>query len=76
MSFGEAGGLVVAPLRSVPGIVFVPGGPAGAHLVRNNSEETARVAMFSSSGARVGAVVYPDSDLVWVWTAATRSTWS
>ena len=30
---------------------------------------TARVAMFSSSGATVGAVVYPDSDLVWVWTA-------
>ena len=26
--------------------------------------------MFSSSGATVGAVVYPDSDLVWVWTAA------
>ena len=25
--------------------------------------------MFSSSGATVGAVVYPDSDLVWVWTA-------
>jgi uncharacterized cupin superfamily protein len=50
-------------------IVFFPAGPAGAHLVRNNSEETARVAMFSSSGARVGAVVYPDSDLVWVWTA-------
>jgi hypothetical protein len=25
--------------------------------------------MFSSSGATVGAVVYPDSDMVWVWTA-------
>src|SRR3954452_20961912 len=50
-------------------IVFFPAGPAGAHLVRNNSEETARVAMFSSSGSTVGAVVYPDSDLVWVWTA-------
>jgi uncharacterized cupin superfamily protein len=50
-------------------IVFFPSGPAGAHLVRNNSDETARVAMFSSSGATVGAVVYPDSDLVWVWTA-------
>jgi hypothetical protein len=36
--------------------------------VRNDSEETARVAMFSSSGATVGAVVYPDSDMVWVWT--------
>jgi hypothetical protein len=24
--------------------------------------------MFSSSAAAVGAVVYPDSDMVWVWT--------
>jgi len=29
-------------------LVFFPAGPAGAHLVRNNSESTARVAMFSS----------------------------
>ena len=50
-------------------LVFFPPGPAGSHLVRNNSESTARVAMFSSSGAAVGAVVYPDSDMVWVWTA-------
>jgi uncharacterized cupin superfamily protein len=50
-------------------VVFFPSGPAGAHLVRNNSESTARVAMFSSSVATVGAVVYPDSDMVWVWTA-------
>jgi uncharacterized cupin superfamily protein len=50
-------------------LVFFPAGPAGAHLVRNNSESTARVAMFSSSIATVGAVVYPDSDMVWVWTA-------
>ena len=38
--------------------VFFPPGPAGAHLVRNDSESTARVAMFSSSGAAVGAVVF------------------
>jgi hypothetical protein len=25
--------------------------------------------MFSSNGAAVCAVVYPDSDLVWMWTA-------
>jgi len=50
-------------------LVFFPPGPAGAHLVRNNSESTARVAMFSSSTATVGAVVYPDADMVWVWTA-------
>jgi uncharacterized cupin superfamily protein len=49
-------------------LVFFPSGPAGAHLVRNNSESTARVAMFSSRAATVGAVVYPDSDMIWVWT--------
>jgi uncharacterized cupin superfamily protein len=48
-------------------IVFFPPGPAGAHHVRNDSESTARVAMFSSSSA-AGAVVYPESDLVWMWT--------
>ena len=49
--------------------VFFPSGPAGAHLLRNNIESLARVAMFSSSVATVGAVVYPDTDMVWVWTA-------
>ncbi len=50
-------------------LVFFPSGPAGAHLVRNKSESTARVAMFSSNSAAAGAVVYPDSDMVWMWTA-------
>jgi uncharacterized cupin superfamily protein len=49
--------------------VFFPAGPAGAHFVVNKGHSPARVAMFSSSGAAVGAVVYPDSDLVWMWTA-------
>jgi uncharacterized cupin superfamily protein len=49
-------------------LVFFPPGPDGAHLVRNNTETTVRVAMFSSSGAAAGAVVYPDTDLVWMWT--------
>ena len=49
-------------------VVFFPSGPAGAHQVRNNSESLARVAMFSSSAGAVGAVVYPDSDMVWLWT--------
>jgi uncharacterized cupin superfamily protein len=48
--------------------VFFPAGPAGAHLVRNTSESTARVAMFSSKAAAAGAVVYPDSDMIWMWT--------
>jgi uncharacterized cupin superfamily protein len=44
-------------------MVFFPPGPTGAHLVRNDSNETARVAMFSSITA-VGVVVYPDSDMI------------
>jgi len=49
-------------------IVFFPSGPAGAHQVRNNNESTARVAMFSSASAAAGAVVYPDTDMIWMWT--------
>jgi uncharacterized cupin superfamily protein len=49
-------------------VVFFPAGPTGAHHVRNNTESVARVALFSSSSAAAGAVVYPDSDMVWVWT--------
>jgi len=48
-------------------LVFFPPGPDGAHQVRNESESTARIAMFSSTSA-AGAVVYPDSDMVWTWT--------
>jgi uncharacterized cupin superfamily protein len=48
--------------------VFFPSGPDGAHLVRNDIDSTARVAMFSSGGAAAGAVVYPDSDMIWIWT--------
>jgi uncharacterized cupin superfamily protein len=49
-------------------LVFFPSGPAGAHLVRNNSDSTARVAMFSSKTA-VDVVVYPDSDMVQIFTS-------
>ena len=48
-------------------VVFFPPGPDGAHFVRNDGESPARVAMFSSSSA-AGAVVYPDSDMIWMWT--------
>ena len=48
-------------------LVFFPSGPAGAHHVRNNGESPARVAMFSSITA-VGAVVYPDSDMIQLFT--------
>ncbi len=50
-------------------VVFFPSGPDGAHFVRNDGESPARVAMFSSMGAAAGAVVYPDSDMIWMWTA-------
>ena len=50
-------------------LVFFPSGPAGAHSVRNDTESSARVAMFSSAGAAVGTVVYPEKDMVWIWTA-------
>ena len=49
-------------------LVFFPPGPDGAHFVRNDTDSTARVAMFSSTSA-AGTVVYPDSDMVWAWTA-------
>ena len=48
-------------------LVFFPSGPAGAHQVRNNNDSPARVAMFSSITA-VGAVVYPDSDMIQIFT--------
>jgi len=48
-------------------VVFFPPGPAGAHFVRNDSDSTARVAVFSSMSP-AGAVVYPDGDMIWMWT--------
>lgn len=74
---------VVAPISGAPtlrhpdgedvlepwDVVFFPSGPAGAHLVRNGSDSTARVAMFSSMAA-VGAVVYPDSEMIQIFTTS------
>ena len=57
-------------------LVFFPAGPAGAHLVRNNSESTARVAMFSlrRSGLARSSTRTP------TWSGSglptTQSTWS
>ena len=50
-------------------VVFFPSGPAGAHLVRNDTDANARVLMFSSITA-VAAVVYPDSDKISIWTTS------
>jgi uncharacterized cupin superfamily protein len=48
-------------------VVFFPPGPEGAHMVRNDTDSTARVLMLSTVTA-VAAVVYPDSDKISVWT--------
>ena len=48
-------------------VVWFPRGPEGAHGVRNDGEETARVLMFSTV-AFPTATVYPDSGKVGIWT--------
>jgi uncharacterized cupin superfamily protein len=48
-------------------VVFFPPGPGGAHMVRNDTDATVRVLMFSTITA-VAAVVYPDSDKISIWT--------
>ena len=42
-------------------------GPAGAHQVRNDTDETVRVLMYSTV-EHPAATVYPDSDKIAVWT--------
>jgi uncharacterized cupin superfamily protein len=48
-------------------MVFFPMGPDGAHQVRNDSDEPARVLMWSMVVTPT-ATAYPDSDKVGVWT--------
>ncbi|MCW2981749.1 MAG: Cupin 2 conserved barrel domain protein [Solirubrobacterales bacterium] len=48
-------------------VACFPRGPEGAHAVRNDTAETARVLMFSTVVTPT-ATVYPDSDKVGVWT--------
>jgi uncharacterized cupin superfamily protein len=47
-------------------VACFPRGPEGAHGVRNDTEEPARVLMFSTV-VYPTATVYPDSDKVGVW---------
>ena len=47
--------------------VCFPPGPAGAHAVRNATQETVRVLMWSTV-SHPAATVYPDSDKIAVWT--------
>ena len=48
-------------------VVCFPTGPEGAHLVRNETETSVRVLMFSSV-IHPAVTVYPDSDKIGVWT--------
>jgi uncharacterized cupin superfamily protein len=48
-------------------LVFFAPGPEGAHAIRNDGEEPARVLMFSEVVTPT-ATVYPDSDKVGIWT--------
>ena len=52
-------------------LVFFPLGPDGAHQVRNDSGETARVLMWSTV-ALPTASVYPDSAKIGIWTGNTE----
>lgn len=49
-------------------LVFFPTGPLGAHQVRNDSDETAHVVMWSEV-VWPTATAYPDSDKVGVYVA-------
>jgi uncharacterized cupin superfamily protein len=48
-------------------LVFFPMGPAGAHQVRNETADPARVLMWSQI-VTPSATAYPDSDKVGIWT--------
>jgi uncharacterized cupin superfamily protein len=48
-------------------VAFFPRGPEGAHGIRNETREPARVLMFSNVVVPT-ATVYPDSDKVGIWT--------
>lgn len=52
-------------------LVYFPVGPQGAHQVRNDSDATARVLMWSEV-RYPSATVYPDSDKIGIWTGGTR----
>jgi uncharacterized cupin superfamily protein len=47
--------------------VCFPSGPDGAHSVRNETDESVRVLMYSTV-RNPAATVYPDSDKIGVWT--------
>ena len=48
-------------------VVFFPRGPAGAHQIRNDTDSTVRILMWSAV-VYPTATAYPDSDKVGIWT--------
>ncbi len=48
-------------------VAFFPKGPTGAHQIRNDTDSTVRVLMWSTV-VYPTATAYPDSDKVGVWT--------
>ncbi len=48
-------------------LAFFPRGPAGAHQLRNDGDEPARILMWSEVVTPT-ATAYPDSDKVGIWT--------
>ena len=48
-------------------LVFFPTGPEGAHQLRNDTDGTVRVLMWSTV-VYPAATVYPDSDKIGIWT--------
>ena len=54
-------------------VCVFPVGPDGAHSVRNETDEVARVLMFSDV-KHPAATVYPDSDKIGIWTGNEDDT--
>jgi uncharacterized cupin superfamily protein len=54
-------------------VVCFPEGPAGAHQVRNATDEPVRVLILSTK-QRPGVAVYPNSDKIGVWPVADETT--
>ena len=52
-------------------VVCFPHGPAGAHQVSNDTNETVRVLMYSTI-KHPAVTVYPDGDKIGVWTREPR----
>lgn len=56
-------------------VVCFPVGPEGAHQLRNDTQERARVALLSTVAAGVDATVYPDSGKAQLRGEGTHLRW-